>query len=53
MDSGRICPGQYIAEGSLFIAIASVLAAFDISKARDENGEEIVPTTKAKENSLV
>ncbi|KAG8688870.1 hypothetical protein FRC08_011226 [Ceratobasidium sp. 394] len=49
----RICPGQYIAEGSLFIAVASVLAAFTISKARDENGEEIVPSTMAKENSLV
>ncbi|KAG8796150.1 hypothetical protein FRC12_003741 [Ceratobasidium sp. 428] len=49
----RICPGQHIVEGTLFIAIASVLAAFTISKARDENGEEIVPTTKAKENSLV
>ncbi|KAF8600017.1 cytochrome P450 [Ceratobasidium sp. AG-I] len=49
----RICPGQYIAEGSLFIAIASVLAAFHISKAKDENGEDIVPSTKARENSLV
>ncbi|KAG9112970.1 hypothetical protein FRC07_007841, partial [Ceratobasidium sp. 392] len=49
----RICPGQHIVENTLFIAIASVLAAFTISKARDENGEEIVPTTQAKENSLV
>ncbi|QRV81303.1 cytochrome P450 family protein [Ceratobasidium sp. AG-Ba] len=49
----RICLGQYIAEGTLFIAIASTLAAFKISKARDESGEEIVPFIRAKENSLV
>ncbi|CUA78508.1 O-methylsterigmatocystin oxidoreductase [Rhizoctonia solani] len=49
----RICPGQYIAEASLFIAVASMLAAFDIKKARDENGNEITPTTEAKESSLV
>ncbi|QRW22858.1 cytochrome P450 family protein [Rhizoctonia solani] len=49
----RICPGQYIAEASLFIAVASMLAAFTIKKARDENGREITPTTKAKESSLV
>ncbi|ELU39069.1 cytochrome P450 [Rhizoctonia solani AG-1 IA] len=48
----RICPGQYIAEASLFIAVASMLAAFTIKKARDENGREITPTTKAKESSL-
>ncbi|KAG8765353.1 hypothetical protein FRC12_007526 [Ceratobasidium sp. 428] len=49
----RICPGQHIVEGTLFVAIASLLAAFTISKARDENGEEIVPTASAKENSMV
>ncbi|CAE6444484.1 unnamed protein product [Rhizoctonia solani] len=49
----RICPGQHIAEASLFIAVASVLAAFNIQKARDEKGNEITPTTKAKESSLV
>ncbi|CAE6431728.1 unnamed protein product [Rhizoctonia solani] len=49
----RICPGQYIAEASMFIAVASMLAAFNIKKALDENGNEITPTTKAKESSLV
>ncbi|KAH7886702.1 cytochrome P450 [Phlebopus sp. FC_14] len=37
----RICPGRYLAEASIWIAIASLLAAFQIKKARDERGEEI------------
>ncbi|KIJ14781.1 hypothetical protein PAXINDRAFT_12351 [Paxillus involutus ATCC 200175] len=41
----RICPGRYLAEASLWIAIASVLAVFQIRKAKNEHGEdiEIVP----------
>ncbi|QRV95793.1 cytochrome P450 family protein [Ceratobasidium sp. AG-Ba] len=48
----RICPGLHIADSTLFIAYATVLAAFTISKARDENGEEIIPDTAANEKSL-
>ncbi|KAG5635743.1 hypothetical protein H0H81_010226 [Sphagnurus paluster] len=39
----RICPGQHFAEASLWIAIASVLACFKISKAIGEDGKEITP----------
>jgi hypothetical protein len=39
----RICPGMHFADASLFITIASILAVFDISKALDEQGEEITP----------
>ncbi|KDQ13973.1 hypothetical protein BOTBODRAFT_356488 [Botryobasidium botryosum FD-172 SS1] len=39
----RTCAGRYWAESTLFITIASVLATFDISKARDELGNEIEP----------
>jgi len=39
-----ICPGMYLAENSLFIAAATILFIFQISKATDpENGREIVP----------
>ncbi|QRV95792.1 cytochrome P450 family protein [Ceratobasidium sp. AG-Ba] len=48
----RICPGRYIAESGLFIAFASMLAAFTISKARDEHGNEIIPEVGVKEKSL-
>ncbi|KAI5117645.1 hypothetical protein M0805_001301 [Coniferiporia weirii] len=39
----RICPGKLFAESSLFIAVASVLAAFNIEKALDANGVPITP----------
>ncbi|KDQ21084.1 hypothetical protein BOTBODRAFT_62111 [Botryobasidium botryosum FD-172 SS1] len=39
----RACIGKHFAESTLFIAFASILATFDISKARDENGREIEP----------
>ncbi|KAF8992545.1 cytochrome P450 [Cyathus striatus] len=39
----RICPGQYFAESSLWIAISSILATLDIRRSLDEDGKEIVP----------
>ncbi|KAF9022869.1 cytochrome P450 [Hymenopellis radicata] len=43
----RICPGRYLAMDTAFIAIASLLWAFTFKKARDVNGEEIVPDDTA------
>ncbi|KAI0071338.1 cytochrome P450 [Panus rudis PR-1116 ss-1] len=40
----RICPGQALANETLWIVIASVLAAFEITPAVDEKGEKIIPT---------
>ena len=38
----RICPGQFLAEQSIFINIAKILWAFNVSKARDaETGAEV------------
>ncbi|KDQ14757.1 hypothetical protein BOTBODRAFT_32517 [Botryobasidium botryosum FD-172 SS1] len=39
----RTCAGAHFAESSLFMAISCILATFDISKARDEQGQEIEP----------
>lgn len=39
----RICPGQSMAQSSIWLTIASVLSAFDIVKATDETGAEIEP----------
>ncbi|KIJ53803.1 hypothetical protein M422DRAFT_25570 [Sphaerobolus stellatus SS14] len=40
----RICPGQKLAEASVFLAIATMLATFDITKAKDpETGLIIEP----------
>ncbi|KAK1961023.1 cytochrome P450 [Colletotrichum sublineola] len=43
----RICPGRYLADESLFITIARLLATFDIKKAVDESGNEIDPEIHA------
>ena len=37
----RICPGRHIVDETLFIVASSVLSAFDVTKAKDENGNEI------------
>ncbi|KAF8630488.1 hypothetical protein AX15_002883 [Amanita polypyramis BW_CC] len=37
----RTCPGQAIADPLLWMVTATVLSAFNISKAKDENGVEI------------
>jgi len=35
------CPGQYLAELSAWLGVASILAAFDVSPALDDNGNPI------------
>lgn len=39
----RICPGRRLADSTVFLAVAKVLATFDISKARDAHVREIEP----------
>ena len=39
----RVCPGRFMAHAAVWLAIVSVLSTFDISKAVDEDGNEIVP----------
>lgn len=39
----RICPGRFMAYDMMWIAIACILAVFDISPAKDENGQDILP----------
>ena len=42
----RICPGRYLAENSLFIAFCSILHVFNISKALDKEGREVLPEAR-------
>ncbi|KAF8180437.1 cytochrome P450 [Pholiota molesta] len=42
----RICPGSHIALSNIWISLASILATFTISKARDEDGVVIEPSMK-------
>ena len=39
----RICPGRHFADSSLYISAVRLLAAFTLSKAVDEDGNEIEP----------
>ncbi|CCO35442.1 O-methylsterigmatocystin oxidoreductase Short=OMST oxidoreductase [Rhizoctonia solani AG-1 IB] len=39
----RICPGVHVAQQSMWLSISNILANFTITKAKDENGAEIVP----------
>ncbi|KAF8420534.1 hypothetical protein L210DRAFT_3644353 [Boletus edulis BED1] len=37
----RICVGKYFAEESVWIAMVSILAVFEVIKAKDVHGREI------------
>ena len=37
----RICPGRHFVDATVFIVTSSVLSAFNVTKANDENGNEI------------
>ncbi|EIW56874.1 cytochrome P450 [Trametes versicolor FP-101664 SS1] len=39
----RVCPGQALADPSLWLAMANIVALFDIKKAVDEAGNEVTP----------
>ncbi|KAI9061908.1 cytochrome P450 [Trametes sanguinea] len=39
----RVCPGQAFAEATIWLAIAHIVALFDIRKAVDEAGNEVTP----------
>lgn len=39
----RICPGRHFAYDTIFIAVAHMLATFEITKAIDADGNTITP----------
>ncbi|KAJ3574043.1 hypothetical protein NP233_g2018 [Leucocoprinus birnbaumii] len=39
----RICPGRYLADVSLWLAMSTILSLYSIKKARAEDGREITP----------
>jgi cytochrome P450 len=48
----RICPGRHFVDATLFIVASSVLSAFNVTKAKDKNGNEI-PVKAAMSSGLV
>ena len=37
----RVCPGRHIVDSTIFIVTSSILSVFNVTKAKDENGNEI------------
>ena len=37
----RICPGKELGDLSLFLAFSMILSTFEITKAKDEDGNEV------------
>ncbi|KAI1503389.1 cytochrome P450 [Biscogniauxia marginata] len=48
----RLCPGIYIADRSLLLATARLLWAFDFRRAKDANGNDIIPDMDDLTDSL-
>lgn len=42
----RICPGQFFGIASVWIAVATILAKFNISPPKDKDGKNIMPEQK-------
>ncbi|KAI0351223.1 cytochrome P450 [Trametes cingulata] len=42
----RVCPGQALADPSIWLAMANVLAVFDIKKPVDDAGHEFTPSAE-------
>jgi len=48
----RICPGSHIAISTLWLAAATILSTFQISKALDENGMPIEAEVKYRAGTI-
>lgn len=46
----RVCPGRHVANSSLFIIVVTTLWAMKIEKARDVNGQDVIPNVDARVN---
>jgi hypothetical protein len=48
----RMCPGIHYAKASIFIALASILATFKITLAKDDNGNDIMPVDESENQAI-
>jgi len=46
----RICPGRHFVDATLFVVTASVLSVFNVTRAKDKNGNEIPVAASAPES---
>ena len=52
-EKHRLCPGGHIAISTIWIAAASILTTFNISKCVDKDGRVIEPSREYTSSSLV
>lgn len=48
----RICPGRYLADTSIWLVAANILATMNIRRACDSAGREIIPTPSFKSGAV-
>ena len=48
----RLCPGRHLADASVWLAVATVLSSFTISRAKDHMGNDIVPTGEISDGAV-
>jgi cytochrome P450 len=48
----RMCPGRHIASSSLFAMVSTLLATVDIMRAKDVDGNDIVPAVDVTSGML-
>lgn len=49
----RMCPGRHLADTSLFLTIAQLLATFDVSRALDPNGQPMAEPSVEREPGMI
>ncbi|CAE6440744.1 Tabersonine 16-hydroxylase [Rhizoctonia solani AG-1 IB] len=49
----RVCPGSHFADANLILLMSSLLYIYDIQRAVDEKGREIVPEIKMALDSTI
>ncbi|TCD68003.1 hypothetical protein EIP91_011672 [Steccherinum ochraceum] len=49
----RLCPGKYMAQELVFTVIATILATFNICKAKDADENEITPIAEYTHGSII
>ncbi|KAH9987387.1 cytochrome P450 [Russula vinacea] len=47
----RICPGRHFVDATIFMVASSVLSIFNVTKAKDENGNEIAVNAEVTADS--
>ncbi|ELU43310.1 cytochrome P450 oxidoreductase OrdA-like, putative [Rhizoctonia solani AG-1 IA] len=51
-SAGRRCPGIHLAQSTLWLAIATVLAVYDITPVLDTDGRPVMPSLKYSQSSI-